>query len=109
MSSDLLQVLEYIEREKGISRDTIIAAVESSLITASKKSLGTSHDLSVTIDPKTADIKPLGAAATAKTAPPTFSATTIHVSFFSGVISPMSTSRPRITPPMLVSHFRLSH
>jgi N utilization substance protein A len=57
MGSELLQVLEYIEREKGISRQTIIAAVESSLITASKKSLGTSHDLSVTIDPKTADIK----------------------------------------------------
>jgi N utilization substance protein A len=57
MSSELLQVLEYIEREKGISRKTIIAAVESSLLTASKKSLGTGHDLSVTIDPKTADIK----------------------------------------------------
>ncbi|MBN1918543.1 MAG: transcription termination/antitermination protein NusA [Verrucomicrobia bacterium] len=57
MSSELLQVLEYIEREKGISRQTIIAAVESSLLTASKKSLGTGHDLSVTIDPKTADIK----------------------------------------------------
>jgi N utilization substance protein A len=57
MSSELLQVLEYIEREKGISRATIIAAVESSLLTASKKSLGTGHDLSVTIDPKTADIK----------------------------------------------------
>jgi N utilization substance protein A len=57
MSSELLQVLEYIEREKGISRKTIIAAVESSLITASKKSLGTGHDLSVTIDPRTAEIK----------------------------------------------------
>ncbi len=57
MSSELLQVLEYIEREKGISRETIIAAVESSLISASKKSLGTSHDLSVTIDPQTAKIK----------------------------------------------------
>jgi len=57
MSSELLQVLEYIEREKGISRQTIIAAVESSLLTASKKSLGTGHDLSVTIDPKTAEIK----------------------------------------------------
>jgi N utilization substance protein A len=57
MSSELLQVLEYIEREKGISRETIISAVESSLVTASKKSLGTGHDLSVTIDPETAEIK----------------------------------------------------
>jgi len=57
MSSELLQVLEYIEREKGISRATIIAAVESSLVTASKKSLGTGHDLSVSIDPNTAEIK----------------------------------------------------
>ena len=57
MSSELLRVLEYIEREKGISRERIIAAVESSLITASKKSMGTSHDLSVTIDPQTAEIK----------------------------------------------------
>ncbi len=50
MNGDLLNVLEYIEREKGISRDTILEAVESSLVSASRKTLPTAQELSVQID-----------------------------------------------------------
>jgi len=56
MNGDLLTVLEYIEREKGISRDTILEAVESSLLSASRKTLPTAHDLSVEIDRETGNI-----------------------------------------------------
>jgi len=56
MNGELLQVLEYIEREKGIARDTILEAVESSLLSASRKTLPTAQDLSVQIDRDTGDI-----------------------------------------------------
>jgi len=56
MNGDLLAVLEYIEREKGISRDTIMEAVESSLLSASRKTLPTAQNLSVRIDTETGDI-----------------------------------------------------
>jgi len=56
MNGELLSVLEYIEREKGISRDTILEAVESSLLSASRKTLPTAHNLSVQIDRETGDI-----------------------------------------------------
>ena len=56
MNGELLSVLEYIEREKGISRDTILEAVESSLLSASRKTLPTAQELSVEIDRETGDI-----------------------------------------------------
>lgn len=56
MNGELLIVLEHLEREKRIQRDVLIKAIESSLLTASKKRLGKT-DISITIDPKTAEIK----------------------------------------------------
>lgn len=56
MNNELLTVLSYLEREKGISRDVLIAAVESALQNAARKSLGTSRDVRVSIDPRTCDI-----------------------------------------------------
>jgi len=38
MNADLLTILEYWEREKGISRDILLNAVEEALISAAKKS-----------------------------------------------------------------------
>ena len=57
MSSELLAVFEYLEREKGISRNRIIAAIEASLLTASKKAIQSHSNLSVSINPQNADIK----------------------------------------------------
>jgi N utilization substance protein A len=56
MNGELLTVLEYIEREKGISRDTILEAVESSLLSACRKTLPTAHNLSVQVDRDTGNI-----------------------------------------------------
>lgn len=61
MNADLLAVLEYMERDKGISREILIDAIQSSLLSASKKSLGPARELEVTVDPKTGDIKAFSA------------------------------------------------
>ena len=57
MNADLLTILEYWEREKGISRDILLNAVEEALISAAKKAVGPARDLRVHIDPKSGDIK----------------------------------------------------
>ena len=56
MNSDLLAVLDYMEREKGIKREVLLDAVSSALLTAAKKSVGPARDLRVTIDPKSGEI-----------------------------------------------------
>ncbi|MDP8215345.1 MAG: transcription termination factor NusA [Candidatus Euphemobacter frigidus] len=57
MNSDLIAVLDHMEREKGIPRKVLIEAIQASLLSASKKSIGPARELEVTIDPKTGDIK----------------------------------------------------
>ena len=57
MNADLLTILEYWEREKGISRDILLNAVEEALISAAKKAVGPARDLRVQIDPKSGDIR----------------------------------------------------
>ena len=54
MNSELLSILETIERDKGINRETLIVAVESALATAARKSLGIpeEQEVTVTIDRK---------------------------------------------------------
>ena len=56
MNNELLATLSIIEREKGIAREILIQAVEGALQKAARKSLGTSRDARVHIDPKTCDI-----------------------------------------------------
>ncbi len=58
MNSDLLAVLEYMERDKGISREVLIEAIESSIQSAARRSdEGPARDLTVTINPKTGEIR----------------------------------------------------
>lgn len=57
MNAEFLAILEYWEREKGISRDTLLAAVEEALLSAAKKAVGPARELRVAIDPKNGDIK----------------------------------------------------
>ena len=57
MNADLIAVLDYMEKEKGISRDIILEAIQESLLLASKKSIGPARELEVTIDSKTGDIR----------------------------------------------------
>jgi transcription termination/antitermination protein NusA len=57
MNAELLAILEYWEREKGINRTVLLAAVEEALLSAAKKAVGPARELRVAIDPKNGDIK----------------------------------------------------
>ncbi|HEX5222862.1 MAG TPA: transcription termination factor NusA, partial [Verrucomicrobiae bacterium] len=56
-NADFLAVLEFWEREKGISRDVLVGAVQEALLSAAKKAVGPARELRVDIDPKNGDIK----------------------------------------------------
>ena len=57
MNSELLAVVEHMERERGIDRDTLLSAVESAILSASKKSVSPAQDLRIAIDRKTCDMR----------------------------------------------------
>ena len=57
MNADFLAVLEFWEREKGISRDILVAAVEEALLSAAKKAIGPARELRCAIDQKSGDIR----------------------------------------------------
>ena len=56
MNGELIAVLDYMEKERGIDRETLLQAVESALQQASRKSIGSTHELRIAIDRKTCDI-----------------------------------------------------
>lgn len=56
MNKDLIAVFEYLEREKGIKREIVTAAIEESLRVAARKSVEGASNVTVKIHPKTADI-----------------------------------------------------
>jgi N utilization substance protein A len=57
MNNELLTVVEYMERERGIDREVLLSAVESALLSAAKKSVSPAEDLRIEIDRKTCDIR----------------------------------------------------
>ncbi len=57
MNAEFLAILEFWEREKGISKNVLMAAVEEALVSAAKKAVGPARELRCVIDPKTGDIK----------------------------------------------------
>src|SRR5438034_5161143 len=57
MNADFLAVLAFWEREKGISRDVLIAAVNEALLAAAKRAIGPARELRCAIDQKNGDIK----------------------------------------------------
>lgn len=57
MNAEFLAILEFWEREKGISKKILIAAVEEALVSAAKKAVGPARELRCVIDPKNGDIK----------------------------------------------------
>ncbi|MDD4879311.1 MAG: transcription termination factor NusA [Candidatus Omnitrophica bacterium] len=57
MNGELLSVLDHLEREKGIDREVLIAAVESALVSAAKKALGSqTEDVEVKMDRKSGEV-----------------------------------------------------
>ena len=59
MNNELLAVMDYMERERGIDRETLLKAVEEALLSSSKKSVGPARDIRIEIDRKTGDIRAL--------------------------------------------------
>ncbi|MBI4661850.1 MAG: transcription termination/antitermination protein NusA [Verrucomicrobia bacterium] len=57
MNAEFLAVIEFWEREKGIRKEVLIAAVEEALLSAAKKAVGPARELRCVIDPKSGDIK----------------------------------------------------
>ncbi len=57
MTNELLALFEYYEKEKGIKRDTMIEALETALLSASRKSIGPAREMRIKIDPEKGDIR----------------------------------------------------
>ena len=56
-TNELLAVIESLEKERGIERESLIQMVEAALISASRKSVGPVKDLRIEMDRKTLAIR----------------------------------------------------
>ena len=57
MNSELQAMVEYMERERGIDKETMLSALEGALLSASKKSTGPIQELRVEIDRNNYEIR----------------------------------------------------
>ncbi|MBO8159393.1 transcription termination factor NusA [Thermosyntropha sp.] len=57
MSSDLIQALHEIEKERGIPKTALVEAIKSAINTAYKKNFGTAQNVSVEFDEETGEVK----------------------------------------------------
>ena len=57
MSSEILSVLEYMEKEKGIGRADMIAAIVNAIKTAALKGVNSGQELKIEINPKNGQLK----------------------------------------------------
>ena len=55
MNKELIEALELLEKEKNISKATLLEAIENSLITACKNHFGKADNVKVNINPNTGD------------------------------------------------------
>lgn len=55
MNKELMEALDVLEKEKNISKATLLEAIENSLISACKNNFGTADNIKVSIDPDTCD------------------------------------------------------
>ncbi len=53
MSTELKDAIETLEKEKGISRESLLESIEQSLLTACKSHFGKNDNINVSIDPET--------------------------------------------------------
>jgi len=56
-NAELIDALNQIEREKGIDKEIIFEAIETSLVTACKKNFGTSQNIKVLINRETGQVQ----------------------------------------------------
>ena len=57
MNKDLIYVIEQIGREKGISKEVLFEALESALLSASKKTMGAADNVRMEIDRRTGTLR----------------------------------------------------
>ncbi|MGI6485179.1 MAG: transcription termination/antitermination protein NusA [Thermoanaerobacterales bacterium] len=57
MNIEFIEALDQIEKEKGISKEILIEAIEASLISAYKKNYGSAQNVSVNVDRDTGEVK----------------------------------------------------
>lgn len=57
MNKELIEALNLLEKEKDISKDTLLEAIENSLLTACKNHFGKADNVKVTINRDTGDFK----------------------------------------------------
>ena len=55
MNTELLEALELLEKEKDISKDALLEAIEQSLLQACKNHFGKADNVTVHIDPQTCE------------------------------------------------------
>ena len=55
MNTELLEALDILEKEKNISKDVMLEAIENSLLSACKNHFGTSDNIKIVMDRKTCD------------------------------------------------------
>ena len=55
MNKELLEAMEVLEKEKNISKETLLEAIENSLLTACKNHFGKADNVRVNINPDTCD------------------------------------------------------
>lgn len=56
MNKEFLQALEEIQKEKGIDKEELIAAIETALISAYKKHYGSDEEIVILIDRNVGDV-----------------------------------------------------
>lgn len=56
-NNELLEALNILEQEKNISKETLLEAIENSLVTACKNHFGKSENVKVYIDPETCEFQ----------------------------------------------------
>ena len=57
MSKELVAALETLEKEKGISKEVVIEALEAALVSAYKRNYGTAQNVEVEFDDDNGEIK----------------------------------------------------
>src|SRR5262245_66228118 len=57
MNRELIMVIEQLGREKGIDKEVLFEALETALLSASRKSLGPGDNVRIHIDRKTGDFR----------------------------------------------------
>lgn len=57
MSQEILSVLEYMEKEKGIPRDEMISAISNAIRTAASRGVNAGQELRIEINPRNGQLK----------------------------------------------------